>query len=272
MALRIAAEGQTVVVTQSRPWQRAIVSLIVIAGLAGGFIAYAVGRVMSTMTLTCERAAGRCTIVDELNHSQWELPLADLVAVEQPSERSGYGPLGADTVATVLLRRAHGVFYLCRGLADDAATTPTFAPAADAVRAFLADAGQAKLTASCRVRVGTGSWRGPAALAALSLPGIAIVVLLFLPFLLEIRTVFDRSTGEVTSTRRRFFRRRMVARKLSDLVSVLVRTRVGPRGTRIPEAFALFSGGEELHLFTGIFITEETVRKRANELGRLVLR
>ena len=221
MAVRIERAGARTIVSQTRRGVRIAVWAIVVFALLGAAMMVRDGLSPHHTVIACSRATGRCR-VDHGGGTVRGIPLAaieDVVDVVDVRDR--------ERVAAVFERRSGGDYQLC--------SAPLSAPEADSIRTaivglagFLADPGSPSIEVACDSRFPGDSAGAMAIRIAASLGGIALVLLMLVLFLIEIRTEIDGDAGLVrVHGRSRFPRRRWSVERAAGEVSGIVTQRRG---------------------------------------------
>jgi hypothetical protein len=218
MAIRVERTGARTVVSQTRRGLRIAVWTIAFFALVGAAMIVREGLSPRHTVIACSRATGRCQ-VDHGRGAARDIPLDAIKDVVDVRD--------AERVSAVFERRSAGDYQLC--------SAPLSAPEADGIRTaivglagFLADPGSPSIEVACDSRFAGDSAGAIAIRIAASLGGVALVLLMMVMFLIEIRSEIDGDTGLVrVHGRSRFPRRRWSVERATGEVSGIVTQRRG---------------------------------------------
>ena len=218
MAIRVERTGARTVVAQTRRALRIAVWAIAFFALVGTAMIVWQGLAEKRTVIACSRATGRCQ-VDHGRGTTRDIPLAAIKNVADV--RDGH------RVSAVFERRSAADYHLCSAATSD--------PEAAGIRAaivglagFLADPGSPSIEVTCESRFDSDS---PGALAiriAASLGGVALILIMMVLFLVEVRSEIDSDAGMVRVRGRSSFpRRRWSVERTTGEVSGIVTQRRG---------------------------------------------
>jgi hypothetical protein len=107
----------------------------------------------------------------------------------------------------------------------------------------------------------------PLGLLVMSLPGLFIILLLFLGFTTQIHARFDRAAGTVTIRGGRWLKRGFkVTQPLADVIGIAVYKRTGPRNTHSCGLEAHFRDGTRATIWTPLLGSRARAEKLQHAL------